>query len=419
MLKKLLQRLGPGFITGTADNDPSGIQTYSQTGAQFGYQQLWLVLISWPFMIGLQEMCGRIGVVTGRGLSAVISEQYPKPVIYCCVFILCITNAVNIGADLGAMAESLQLLWKLPFAAWLGIMTLLTLALEIFVAYEAYARYLKFLGFLFLAYILSAFLVHVDWHRVGLATLVPHVSLDKEYLLNLMAMLGTTISPYVCFWQANEEVEELIDEHKLADAQHGHPKITQADITEMRQDTAFGMFFSQVITFFIMVTAAATLHQHGIRDIQTAAQAAQALKPLAGPFTFALFSLGIIGAGLLSVPVMAGSSAYAVAGAFGWEASLADKWHEAKPFYSVIGVSILAGVLVNFLSIPPFRLLYYTAILNGFISPPLIIIIMLTAGNRAVMGKQANPWISTVLGLTLAGVMALVAVALLFQAAVH
>ncbi len=412
-----LQKLGPGFITGASDDDPSGIGTYSQTGAQFGYAQLWLALWTLPFMIAVQEMCGRIGLVTGKGLSGVIRKHYSRAVLYPAVFLLLLANAVNIGADLGAMASSAQLLVPVPFTPLLLGMTVITLFLEVFVCYKTYSRYLKYLTLSLFAYFLVAFTVTQDWGAIALATLVPHVSLTGDYLFNVVAMLGTTISPYLFFWQASEEVEEEVAQGKLRAMGVGVPRITDGDIRIMQTDTGIGMLFSNLVTFFIITTTASTLHANGIVRIQTAADAAQALRPLAGSFTAVLFAIGIVGTGLLAVPVLAGSASYAVSEAFKWREGLYLKFEKAHGFYGVITLATLVGLLVNYTGVPPFTMLYYTAVLNGVIAPPLMVLILLIANNRNVMGTRVNSLRANVLGIVITAIMAACSVAVLLSLA--
>jgi len=412
-LKKLLSKLGPGFITGASDDDPSGIATYSQTGAQFSYTQLWTALFSFPFMTVIQEMCGRIGMVTGRGLSGVILKHYSKKVLYFAVFLLLLANTVNIGADLGAMASSGQLLLKLPYLIWLFAITAIILVLEIFVSYKVYARFLKYLSFTLFAYIVVALIVKQDWIKILSATILPSISLNRDYFLNIVAILGTTISPYLFFWQANEEVEEEVEFHKIRAMGKGVPKITRIDIREMRIDTIIGMFFSQLVMFFIIVATASTLGAHGINNIDTATDAAQALKPIAGNFAFILFALGVIGTGMLAVPVLSGSASYAISETFGWKEGLNEKFKKARGFYAVITVATILGLLVNFSGIPPFKMLYYTAVLNGLIAPPLMILILLISSNPRIMGKYTNGKFSNWMGITITLMMTLAALALI------
>lgn len=414
-LKKLFKRLGPGFITGASDDDPSGIATYAQTGAQFGFKQLWLAPYTVPFMIAIQEICGRIGMVTGTGLAGIIRKHYSKKVLYFMVFILLFANAVNIGADLGAMASAAQLIIPLPFIFLLIGMTILTLILEVFVTYEVYSKYLKFLALTLLAYIVTAFFIHFDWKQVSVATLVPTLSLNKDFLLNIVAFLGTSISPYLFFWQASQEVEEEVLEGKIHAMGKGTPKIFKSDIKNMQWDTVVGMLFSQIVAFFIVLVGAVVFAQNGITRIETADQAALALRPFAGDLTFFLFAIGIIGTGLLAVPVLAGSASYAVSEAFGLKEGLYLKLKQAHGFYGVITIATLVGLLVNFVGIKPFTMLYYTAILNGLCAPPLMILLMMISRNKKIMGKNTNSRTSNIFGWVITGVMTLCAILLLLD----
>jgi len=404
-LKQLLKRIGPGFVTGAADDDPSGIATYSQTGAQFGYGQLWVALFSFPFMVVVQEMCGRIGLVARQGLSATIRGHYSRPVLMASVLLLAVANILNIGADLGAMAAAAQLVFGLPSAVWLIGFTTLTLILEIFVSYPRYAKILKYLTLSLFAYVVTAFVVRQDWGQVAWSTLVPSFSWSRPYVMNIVAVLGTTISPYLFFWQANEEVEEEIAAHRT--------RVTKRDLSGMRIDTLVGMFFSNLVMFFIIMTVASTLHANGVTSIDTAAQAAEALRPIAGDFAFLLFALGIVGTGLLAVPILAGSASYAVAEAVGWNGGLYRKFNEARGFYGVIITATLIGLLFNFLDIPPFKLLYQTAVLNGLAAPPLLVMILLIANNKKIMGTRVNGWFSNAAGWTIMGIMAVAGILLM------
>lgn len=413
-LKKFLSTLGPGFITGAADDDPSGIGTYAQTGAQFGFSQLWTVLFAFPFMVTVQEICGRIGMVSGKGLSGVIKHNYSKKILYFSVFILLIANTVNIGADLGAMASSAQLVLGIPFIFWLIVMTIIILILEIFVPYPTYAKFLKYLTLSLLAYIAVAFILHLNWISIFKASITPHISLSKDYILNIAALLGTTISPYLFFWQADEEVEEELESHKLRFFGKGVPKISKFDIREMRIDTVVGMFFSQLVTFFIIISVAATLGSRGITSIQTADQAAEALRPIAGNFATVIFAAGVIGTGLLAVPVLAGSASYAISESLNWNAGLSKKFKQAHGFYGVITIATLIGLLVNFTGIKPFTMLYYTAILNAICAPILMVLIMKISNNKKIMGNYINSWKSNLGGWVITIVMFLVAALTIF-----
>ncbi len=400
--------LGPGLVTGAADDDPSGIATYSQTAVMFGYTQLWVALFSFPFMTVIQEMCGRIGLVTGDGLSGVIRRYYSRQILWGAISLLIVANTINIGADLGAMAASLQLLVPVPFFVLLVAITVVTILLEIFVPYPTYAKILKYLALSLFAYVISAFLVKQNWPLILHSTLLPHISLTKDYVLNIAAFLGTTISPYLFFWQADEEVEDEIVRGEMANIGEGTPNITGEDVSRMRADTIVGMFFSNFVTFFILVTVASTLGAAGIRHIATAADAASALRPVAGNFAFFLFTLGIIGTGLLAIPVLAGSAGYAVAEAMQWKMGLGKQFGQARGFYVVIGLATLVGVLVNMTSIAPMTMLYYSAMLNGVLAPPLMVLILLMANDSRVMGERVNGRVSNILGWTITLIMGVV-----------
>ncbi len=414
-LKRILKVIGPGFITGSSDDDPSGIATYSQTGALFGYNQLWTALFSFPFMTTIQEMCGRIGIVTGKGLSGVIRHYYSKKVLYFAVLLLIVANTINIAADLGAMASAAQLVLGIPFIFLLVAMTILTLILEVFVSYRVYSRYLKYLAFSLFAYVITVFVVKQDWTKILSSTIIPSFSLSKAYFINIVAILGTTISPYLFFWQADEEVEEEVAHGKLRMMGRGVPKINIRDIKKMRQDTWAGMFFSNIVMFFIIATTASTLYAHGITNIETADQAAQALKPLAGDFAFLLFALGIIGVGLLAVPVLAGSASYALAETLGWKEGLYRKFKQAHGFYGIITVATLVGLLIIFTPIKPFKMLYYTAVLNGIAAPPLMLLILLISNNKKIMGNYTNSWLTNLMSIIITFLMSVAAIILLLS----
>lgn len=401
-VKKLLHIFGPGFITGAADDDPSGIATYAQAGVLFGYKQLWLAPFSFPFMATMQEMCGRIGLVTGKGLAGVMKLHHGRAVLYGAVGLLVLANTINIGADLGAMAASAQLIIPLPYPVLLISLTLLTVALEVFVPYKAYTQYLKYLAFSLFAYIGVAFMVDQDWSAIFWSTIIPHIVYSKEYSMNLVAVLGTTISPYLFFWQASQEVEEAVAHERISAIGNGTPQINGDDISAMQGDTLFGMFFSNLIMFFIMLTVASTLGRAGITSIETADQAAQALQPLAGQWAALLFALGIVGTGLLAVPILAGSVAYAVAEIAGWAEGLSLTYRQAPGFYGVIAAVTLLGLLVDISSVPPFVLLYYAAVLNGIITPLLVVLLLYIANNKKIMGRYTNSRLSNVLGIAVA-----------------
>lgn len=412
--KMLLKTLGPGFITGASDDDPSGIATYSQTGALFGFSQAWTSLFSFPLMAAVQEMCGRIGLVTGKGLAGVIRDHYTKKILYGAVFLLFIANTINIGADLGAMAASAQLVFGLPFVFWLIGMVIITLVLEIFIPYKTYARYLKYLTFALFSYVVTALIISLDWKAVFFSTIIPKIELTKPYLLNIVALLGTTISPYLFFWQASEEVEEEIVHHRLRRMGAGQPRVTPKDISRLRIDTIIGMFFSNLVMFFIIVTTGATLFPQGINNIQSASDAALALRPIASDLAYLLFAAGIIGTGFLAVPILAGSASYAISEAFGWRTGLYRKLDKAQGFYGAIIIATLFGLLVNFIGINPIVILYYTAVINGIIAPPLLIIILLIANNPRIMGDKINHTLLNVLGVATILIMTIATLGLLF-----
>ena len=415
-IRSIWKSVGPGFITGAADDDPSGIATYSQTGALFGYNQLWTALFSLPFMIAVQEMCGRIGMVTGKGLSQIIREEYSKKILFFAVALLLVANTINIGADLGAMAAATQLLLPTaPFVLLLVAITLFTLLLEIFVSYKNYSKFLKYLTLSLLAYVATAFVVHQDWGLILRATIIPHIALTQSYLMNIVAILGTTISPYLFFWQTDEEVEEEVEHSKLVDMGGSQqPLVTRADVRGMQRDTGVGMVFSQLVMFFIILSVAATLGG-STHLIATAADAAEALRPIAGQFAFLLFTLGILGTGLLAVPVLAGSAGYAVAEAFGLKEGLSKKFSEAHGFYGIIALATLIGFFVNFSGVGAMAMLYYAAIINGLLAPPLIIIILYIGNNKKILGEHTNSKRSNILGIAIAAIMGIIALSLLYS----
>lgn len=400
-LRALLRRLGPGFITGSSDDDPSGIATYTQVGAQFGLGLLWTTLAMLPLMTAVQEMSARIGMVAGDGVTAVLRRRYPRWILWLFVSLLLVANTINIGADLGAMADATRLLIpSVPFAALAIIWTVIILLLEVFVTYKTYAGILKWFALCLLSYVVTAFLVSTDWHSVLVSAVTPHLAFTRDYLLALVALFGTTISPYMFIWQSHEEIEEEIALGRTTTEER--KGATKKEIRDMRQDTFIGMGFSQVITFFIITTAAMTFFRHGLHDIQTTAQAAQALTPLAGRFASLVFAVGIIGTGLLAVPILSASASYAMSDAFKWHEGLYRKFREARGFYGIITLSTLIGLLINFVGINPIKALIWTAILNGMITPPIIAIMIAVANNKKVMGKYTNGRLSNVLcGLTL------------------
>lgn len=399
----LLQKLGPGLITGAADDDPSGIATYSQAGAQFGFNMLWTVLFTYPLMVGIQIVSARIGRVSGHGLATNIRRHYPAWLLYVVVGLLLIANTINIAADISAMGEALKLLIggkAQLYAIGFGVLSVL---LQVFIPYQRYVRFLKWLTLALLAYVATVFVVQTPWSDVLLSAVMPQLSWKKEYVTTVVALFGTTISPYLFFWQASQEVEEMRADPQARPLIHA-PEQAPANLKRIKLDTYVGMAFSNLVAFFIILTTAVTLNLHGVTDIQTSAQAAMALRPIAGDFAFMLFSAGIIGTGLLAIPVLAGSSAYAMAGAFKWKSSLEDTPTQARQFYAIIVLSTLIGIALGFTAIDPIKALYWSAVINGVISVPIMVVMMLMAACPDIMGKfvitprlKILGWLATVM----------------------
>lgn len=388
--KSLLARLGPGLITGASDDDPSGIATYSQVGAQFGFAMCWVMLFIFPLMAAIQEISARIGRVTGHGIASNIRAHYPRWLLRCIVGLLLLANVINLGADLGAMAEALRLLFGGPTRLYVVGFAVLCTLMEVFSRYERYVSVLKWTSLTLLAYVATALAIDVPWGTVALNTLVPSLSLQSDYVVAVVAVLGTTITPYCFFWQSSQEAEdERLDPlaHPLIEA----PEQAPAQIGRMRLDTYVGMAYSNVISLFIIVTTATTLHAHGITDIQTSAQAAEALRPIAGVFTFAVFAAGIIGIGMLAVPVLAGSCAYALGEALGWTTGLGRQPLDAKAFYATVAVATLLGIGGNFVGIDPIKALFWAAVVNGVVAVPLMVVMMFLAVRPDVMGRFVLP----------------------------
>jgi NRAMP (natural resistance-associated macrophage protein)-like metal ion transporter len=397
---KFLTVLGPGLTTGAADDDPSGIATYSQTGAQFGYGQLWTALYMLPFMTAVQEACARIGLVTGKGIAAVVKERYSRRVLYAVVALVVVANTINIGADIGAMAEAAQLIIPIPFVVLTLLFTSTILVLEIFTNYKVYSRILKWLALALLSYPITVFIVHQDWGTVLKATVIPHIEFSFAFLFIITGVFGTTITPYMFFWEASQEVEE---EKEKGLIKNGKPTISWTHIKSMRQDNNTGMIISEITTWCILLVGASVLNKSGVKDIKSAADAAKALEPLVHSFPDAgflaklIFSVGIIGLGLLAVPVLSGSAAYAVSEAFEWNTGLNLKLKRAHGFYGVITIATLIGLIINFVGIDPVKALVYTAVLNGVAAVPLLFLIVKISASNEIMGEFKSGWLSKTL----------------------
>ena len=382
----LLDALGPGLITGASDDDPSGIATYSQAGAQFGYSLGWTLLLTYPLMAAIQLISARIGRVTGRGIAGNIRRYYARSLLYPLVGMVIVANTINLGADLGAMGAAVKLLVGGPSLLYVAAFGLGTVLLEVFMRYSRYVSVLKWLSLSLLAYVATAFIVDLPWGKVALGVFVPHLTWSRDYLVTIVAVLGTTISPYLFFWQAESEVEDT-QEAPEAEPLNQAPEQAPKEIQRMEIDTFLGMGVSNLVALFIVVTTAATLHAHGVTNIQTSADAAKALEPLAGKFAFILFAAGIIGTGLLALPVLAGSAAYALGETLGWPVGLARQWYQARAFYGTIAVATLIGTIMNFLPIDPIKALFWCAVINGVVAVPIMTIMMLIATRKRVMGE--------------------------------
>ncbi|HVO86155.1 MAG TPA: divalent metal cation transporter [Candidatus Binatia bacterium] len=406
--------LGPGLTTGAADDDPSGIATYSQAGAQFGFQLLWMSIITFPLMSIVQEMCARIGLVTGRGLACNIRTHFSKKVLYTCTLLLFAANAFNIGADLGAMAKGVQLLDKsLNFSMLVIGFSILMLLLQIFMPYAKYAHYLKWLALVLLAYIGAALLAHINWGTALHHTISPSIHWTKEQLLLICAILGTTISPYLFFWQTSQEVEtEILEGKKTIASRQGSSK---AAIHSMRVDVWSGMLLSNVVMFFIIAACGATLYPHGISQIHSAAEAAEALRPFAGNLTYWLFAIGIVGTGLLAIPVLAGSSSYAISEGFQWKEGLNRNLKQAHAFYGTIIISMFVGLAINFIGLDPIKALIYSAVANGIVAPVILTTIVIIASNKKIMGEWVNKPATRIAGWGVTAIMAAAGLAAIYS----
>ncbi len=395
--KKYLKSLGPGVVTGASDDDPSGIATYSQAGAQFGTGLLWTSLWLFPMMAIVQEMCARIALATGRGLTANIKKFYSKKVLYGVTLALFLANTFNIGANLGAMAKAVQLVVPgLNFYLIIIVMGFVGLYMQVVIPYKKYVRYLKYFSITLLAYIATGLIIHMDWAHLAYSTILPQITFSKSQILMITALIGTTISPYLFFWQASQEIEEEISAGKSISTIH--KGTNKSEVKKMRFDVWSGMFFSNLVMFFIIAVCATVLFQNGITNINTATEAAEALRPFAGNMAYILFALGIIGTGMLSIPILAGSASYAISESFGWKEGLYRKLHDAHAFYSIIIISVILGMLMNFVGLDPIKSLIYSAILNGMIAPFILACVVDISSNSGVMGKFKNKKFYKILG---------------------
>jgi NRAMP (natural resistance-associated macrophage protein)-like metal ion transporter len=409
--------LGPGLITGASDDDPSSIGTFSQAGAKFGFGMLWTALFAYPLMMVVQEICARIGLLKGDGLAAVIGKKYSKKVVMPIICLLFVANVVNIGADIGIMAASANIIipssspnvFSMIFAFFI-IIAILT------IPYKRHAKILKYLTISLFTYVATAIIVGGDWHQIIISSLVPHIEFSADFATMLVAIFGTSISPYLFFWQASEEAEEEVSQQKIEEIGKGKPKVSKNEIKSMRKDVAVGRVFAQFITWAIMITAAGSLHAHGITDIQSAEQAAKSLEPLvtafpnAGEISKMVFALGIIGTGLLSIPILAGSTAYALSDAFGWKEGLSKKLGQAKAFYLIIVICGAIGLGINFLGINPIKALVYTSVINGVVSVPILFILMRLANDKDILQNNTNGRVLNVFGWLTFVVMAVLAI---------
>lgn len=410
-LRSYWHSLGPGLTTGASDDDPSGIATYSQTGAQYGYAFLWLAAFTYPLMSVVQEMCARIGMVTGRGLAGNIRIHFSRKVLIFCTVLLFVANTLNIGANLGAMAEAIRLFWGVNYLLAVVLFALIILFLQIYSAYKKYANVLKWLAMILLAYVLSALLIDgINWREILKSAVTPNMSLSRDSIILICAILGTTISPYLFFWQTSQEVEERI-EKGLTNIKLRQNDVNNEEVKNMRTDVWSGMFLSNLVMFFIIVTCAAALNANGITNIDTAAQAAEALRPFAGDYSYFLFALGIIGTGLLGIPVLAGSSSYTIAESFGWRQGLHLKLKQAYAFYGIIIISMLIGIGINFTGIDPIKALIYSAVANGLAAPVILVCIVILASSKRVMGERRSGWLGKIMGWITVALMSIAGIA--------
>jgi len=420
-LKKLSKIFGPGIVTGASDDDPSGIATYTQAGAQYGTGALWFSLFIYPLAATVQEMCGRIGLLTGSGLAGVIKKKYSKKTVLPIITLLLVANTINIGADIGAMSASVNLIFPgFPILLVTLLFTATIILSEILIPYQKYIRILKYLTLSLLAYFVTAIIIGENWQEIFTASIIPHIEFTPAFSMMFVALFGTTISPYLFFWQTSEEAEEDVAKNKINEIGEGKPHITKREIKMMRMDVMMGMGFAQITMWFIIMTAAGTLHTNGITDIITADQAAKALEPLvqtfpnSGQIAKTIFALGVIGTGMLAIPILSGSSAYALSEGFGWKQGLSKKFKEAKSFYLIIASSTVVGLWINFMGLDPIRALFYTAIINGIIAVPLLIAVIKVANDKKILHTHTNQKLSNILGWITVAIMACSIIIMIF-----
>jgi NRAMP (natural resistance-associated macrophage protein)-like metal ion transporter len=395
-IKRLLDRLGPGLITGASDDDPSGIGTYSQAGAALGYATLWTAVVTLPLMIVIQHICAKIGMVSGEGLAGVLKRNYSKKLLYPAVIGLVIANTINVGADISAIAAAINMFVPIPISTMVIPIAIMIVILQVWGSYRMMVKVFKWLTLSLFAYVIAAFMAKPDWHEVIRSTFVPQIQFTSEYITTIVAILGTTISPYLFFWEASEEVEDEKAEGRTTLAER--EGATDAEMKKEKIDTIVGMIFCNVVFYFVIVSAGATLHANGQTTIQSATEAAQALRPLAGDLATVLFGIGLIGAGFLAIPVLTGSAAYAVAETFDWPSGLDEMPRHAMKFYGIIAVSTFVGISIDFIGINPISALYWTAVINGVVAPPLLVLVMLVSNNKSIMGDRTNGRFTNIVG---------------------
>jgi NRAMP (natural resistance-associated macrophage protein)-like metal ion transporter len=413
-IKSFLKSLGPGLITGTADDDPSSIATFAQAGAKFGLGMLWTVIYLIPLIIVIQEICARIGLLTGSGLGTIIKKKYSKKIVLPLIFLLLVANTINVGADIGAMAASASLMFpQLSLNIFSIFFTAFIIIAIIMIPYKRYIKILKYLTLSLLTYIVTALIVGGDWYQILIATIIPHIEFTSEFATMLVAILGTTISPYLFFWQASEEAEEEVVNHKIKEIGKGKPEVSKKEIKAMGTDTMVGIGFAHFITWAIIITTAGSLNNNGITDIQSAEQAAKSLEPLvksfpnSGEIAKSIFAIGIIGTGLLSIPVLATSTAYGLSDTFGWKQGLSKKFGQAKAFYLVIIICGIIGLGINFLGINPITALVYASVINGVVSVPIIFVVMKLSNDKEILDENTNGRLTNIIGWTTFVIMAI------------